>query len=138
MKKQFNLQEIERALGDISGLYNGVTGAVLMCGLSKEKIPLSEKVKLGLIANKLDEHYKVYQNTKKDLISATYPKGLTKELENKLQMSGDKKYLKMMASISDLYIKDKFDIEFQPVSIKKIDSLVSENDYSWLMSKIGE
>ena len=139
MKKKFNPQEAEKALGDITGVFNVQTGQNISIGLSREKIPLSEKIKLNLLANKLGDYFKVYEKTKKQLIDSCYPKGLTKEDENKLAMSGNKAYLKMINSISELYnSKDGHEIEFQSISVKKIENLVSENDYSWLLSKIGD
>lgn len=139
MKKKFNPQETERALIDITGLVNSQTKEVLKKGLSDEKIPLSEKVKLNILVSKLNGNHEAYDKTKKQLISTSYPKGLTVEIEKELQMSGDKRYLKMVKELSELYNnKEGVEIDFQPISTKKIDSLISDNDYSWLVGKIGD
>lgn len=137
MKVKFSIQEIQRALGNISGLYNTSTGEQLARGLSNEKIALSEKVRLNLICNKLHEHYTAYESAKKSLVLSVYPKGLTEKQEQKLQLAGDKKYIKMISKINEMG-KESFEIEFQPISIKKIEGLVSDNDYSWLLSKISD
>ncbi len=124
--------------GLLINMINGYQAPTTICrGLRFENISMGVKVRLSKIEKQLVKHLLEYESIRKSIITEVFPEGISEELEKTLIANSDEKYLKLISEINE-YDNDTVTIEFDPISLSKVEDVNTDFDYSFLLEKISE
>lgn len=127
-----------KELAPLINMINGFQTEVIKCkGLRFENISMGVKVRLSKIEKELVKHLTEFDDVKKAKISEVYPSGITPEIENKAILEQDEVYFKLVKEINECS-DETLTIEFDSISLSKVEDVTSDYDYSFLLEKIAE
>lgn len=119
-------------------MINGFTNAQLTCkGLRNENVSLGVKVRLAKIEKILVANFKDFEDVKKTKIAELYPDGVTQEIEKQAIEDKDPAYLSLIAELNECG-EEEVTCTFDAISFSKIEDIVSDFDYTYLIEKIAE
>ncbi len=123
---------------NLINLINGFQNEVITCkGFRYEELTAGTKLRLSKIEKELVKHYTEFEKIRKSKVEEVYPESLTKEKELELVTNNDEVYLQLIKDITECS-EDICTLDFDSITLSKVEDVKTTFDYSYLLEKIGE